>query len=502
MLISDGTKKESIPRAAAALSAVFWAAAGFLLVLLWRMDAANTAAKLFATGAVVTASCWFPLACAGRPALTINKIRIGANALFVLVCVLAYSSAVFVIPPGTAPDEPMRYQLTEFILKYGELPRGDDPRLLDSTWGISYAFFPYLSNLISVLLQRIYLLFDPVGAYLLYAARMAGVLVGGITAFLAVKISGHLFSGVYKWVMLVLFLLLPQYIYLCGYVNNDGLAILSGTLIVYAWIHGARTSWRTGSLVLLAVGISVCALSYYNAYGYILSSVVLLAASWRRGRYPLSTAIKKAGMIAGVCLLLAGWWFVRQGILYGGDIFGIAASNASAELHAVDALKPSLRQSLVSGAAGWRDLMASLFLWVKMSFRSAVAIFGIFAVYVPYGFYYSYAAIAAAGFGGALLRDKSAGTAMAREGRRFQFAVVLSTAIPVVLSLYNSLFVDYQPQGRYWLPGLVCAAILLTWGFEKVGMRLRWGKTACRVLTAALTLLSLFSVFYFLFSAY
>lgn len=482
--------------------AAFGSVVIFLLVWLWVIDASNLVARMCATLSLVFALAWFPLAVNGKSAWGAGKLKLSANSLFLLVCLFAYAGAVFVIPPGTAPDEGMRYRLTEFILEQGVLPRGDDPRLLDPTWGTSYAFLPYLSNLVGVLCQRIYLIFDPSGQYLLYAARMAGVLFGGVTAVFLIKIADRLFDGAFKWLMLTLAALLPQFVYIAGYLNNDGLATMAGAIVLYSWLCGIDTKWNVQSLVLLGVGLSVCALSYYNAYGYILCSAVLVVATLIQTGAGFGAFAKKVGVVTGVFLLLAGWWFVRQGILYDGDILGLTSSNASAELHAVDALKPSQRQTLLAGVAGIGDLVASLLLWLRMSWRSYFAVFGVFAVYVPYAFYYAFTAVGVVGAGGTLLRDKQRDTAVAQTGGWFKGMVALSALLPVALSLYNSVFVDFQPQGRYWMPGLACVMLLLTWGYQKLTLRVQWGGVAVKGLLTAVAGLFLFSVYFYLYRAY
>lgn len=56
------------------------------------------------------------------------------------------------------------------------------------------------------------------------------------------------------------------------YVNTDSLALLAAAMILYAWASYLREDWTWKNCILLAVGMAVCALSYYNAYGWILCS--------------------------------------------------------------------------------------------------------------------------------------------------------------------------------------------------------------------------------------
>ena len=52
-------------------------------------------------------------------------------------------------PLNASPDEEMRYRLTNYIVEHGELPDGRDPEIRNPQWGISYAFKPYTSCIVS-----------------------------------------------------------------------------------------------------------------------------------------------------------------------------------------------------------------------------------------------------------------------------------------------------------------------------------------------------------------
>ena len=74
--------------------------------------------------------------------------------------------------------------------------------------------------------------------------------------------------------------MLPQLLFIGSYINNDSLALFSISIIIYSWLKGLESSWNVKSCITLSVGLALCALSYYNAYGYILTSVILFIASY------------------------------------------------------------------------------------------------------------------------------------------------------------------------------------------------------------------------------
>ena len=50
----------------------------------------------------------------------------------------------------------MRYMVAQYLHKHpGKLPLGDDPAIRDATWGISYAYYPILSYMVSAVFMGI-----------------------------------------------------------------------------------------------------------------------------------------------------------------------------------------------------------------------------------------------------------------------------------------------------------------------------------------------------------
>ena len=58
--------------------------------------------------------------------------------IFVLLVFVFYLSWALAAPFDASPDESMRYQIVEFIVKHGTLPDGRDPEIRNANWGISY----------------------------------------------------------------------------------------------------------------------------------------------------------------------------------------------------------------------------------------------------------------------------------------------------------------------------------------------------------------------------
>ena len=79
--------------------------------------------------------------------------------IFVLLVLVFYLSWALAAPFDASPDESMRYQIVEFIVKHGTLPDGRDPEIRNANWGISYAFNPILPYMAGAVFAKVCLLY-------------------------------------------------------------------------------------------------------------------------------------------------------------------------------------------------------------------------------------------------------------------------------------------------------------------------------------------------------
>lgn len=416
---------------------------------------------------------------------------------FVVACFVLYASWAWVIPFHAAPDESMRYVLVRYISDHHSIPVGTDSAIRDPIWGTSYAFEPILAPLVAALLRSVAGLFTTDSGVLSLASRFASVIFGTGTVAICVLISRRLFVGAWRWFFVVFIALLPQFAFLSCYLNSDSLALFATALIIYAWLRGLRDGWGTANALLLGVGISVCLLSYFTAYGFVLLSVVVYVADrihgWRgtpvdeRRRHRRETLVQVA-TITTVALVLAGWWFVRNAYLYDGDLLGLRTSAQQGTLYAHEFAKPGASSAIGRGWSLWHMLSKG---WILASGMSSVGVFGYMKLQMPTPIYVVYAAIAVAGMLSALVPTIASRLASRRVGaglssvpdhvdapliltgvtpwrrRLFEGALLLAIPIPIALSMYHSYTQDYQPQGRYILPMLLPVAYFVTKGFQR-----------------------------------
>ena len=105
------------------------------------------------------------------------------------------------------------------------------------------------------------------------------------------------------------------------------MALMASSMILYYLLKGMRDAFSIRTCIGLGISISVCVLSYYNAYGFLLTAVLIFAGCFwervRQGERCKAEFWKKGLLVLGIVLFLSGWWFVRNYVLYDGDFLGL-----------------------------------------------------------------------------------------------------------------------------------------------------------------------------------
>ena len=424
-----------------------------------------------------------------------------------LAAVFIFITAWAVIQPfNSSPDESMRYDIVKYLVNHGTLPDGRDPEIRNEMWGISYAFNPILAYMIMAIPAKIVSLFTSSSMALVIAARMVNVVFGTVMAYLVMRIGEMLFEGKVRWMFTCLVTFLPGVVFVHSYVNNDSMALLSSAWIVYAWVRSIREGWSLKICVHLALGISLCGLSYYNAYGFVLASMLFLAstilfAGNDKGRVKFLFA--RGGLIAAIVLALIGWWFIRNAILYDGDFLGWNISSQYKELYALEELKPSNRVTPQVSGMSIKDMM----LWVPGEWQhnwlitvavSFVGTFGFLDIFMPYWSSKMYFLAFGIGIVGMFLIIRPTFFMRSRRYEKttmrledctliekkiwkeklwnkmsiFHWCMAIAMVIPFILLVIYAYTSDFQAQGRYILPMVIPFMYFVTCGWQAILERL------------------------------
>lgn len=240
----------------------------------------------------------------------------------------------------------------------------------------------------------------------------------------------------------------PMFLYMSGAINNDIIAAAAGAAVVLACVRllldERGLTWRWG--VVLGVLFGLALMSKFNLAAII---VVIQAAviwvAWRKGQW--RQWIIANALIVGLTLLLAGWWFARNQILYG-EPTGIERLT---ELWGV-------RDPRESFGLAFRELP---YVWTSLWGR-----FGYGQIPLPDRTYLgllTLALAAVAGYGVAIYRRQTA------ELRNAAVPLLLLTFNVVVFFgvIFNYLLVSPAgPMGRFFFPALSSFGILLFYGLS------------------------------------
>ena len=400
-------------------------------------------------------------------------IKIAFVILMTLLCFVWSFSQPF----GSAPDEGMKMDICRYIVENNKLPHGGDEAVRHPVWGISYGFTPIFAYMISAVFMKFIMIFTANELAILVAARLTSVLCYMGTVIMVMKIAEKLFSGIYKWVFIILISALPQLVFLGTYINNDSLAIFSTAIIVYSWIIGLKNKWNIKSCITMAVGLGLCALSYYNAYGFILVSIIVYIASnfiEYGKKIDVKEFFKKGLIIFAVSFLIAGWWFIRSAIIYEGDFLGLATTDEYAEKYAIEEYKPSKRMTPYKGNCSLPFMIVKQN-WGFTTYMSFMGLFGNMEITMYYIYYYGTLVFFFITMIGVLVYLWKFAKKMRREKTKENYkemlwtvSFVLCIVIPICLSLYYSYYSDFQPQGRYIMPMLIPFMYFVTIGIKTI----------------------------------
>lgn len=158
----------------------------------------------------------------------------------------------------------------------------------------------------------------------IHILRLFSVFLGAVTVFATFLTGLELFpkrrSIALGASLLVAFS--PQFLFISGAVNTDSLVTTLSCLSVYASVRLVkRGPSRVGGAVLgLLLGLAQ--LSKLNSVPLWLLALLTIVLAHTKHRRPLKDAIENTLMIFLPAIVICGWWFARNWLLYG-DLTGL-----------------------------------------------------------------------------------------------------------------------------------------------------------------------------------
>lgn len=120
----------------------------------------------------------------------------------------------------------------------------------------------------------------------------------------------------------------PMFLFITASVNNDNLVTALNSLILWQMLVLLRDGFSARRNIMIAVPIALASLSKLS--GNVLIPVVALAACYLAYRHRDLRGLIALGItMIGLWLLIAGWWYLRNLLIYG-ELFGTSTMVAVA----------------------------------------------------------------------------------------------------------------------------------------------------------------------------
>jgi 4-amino-4-deoxy-L-arabinose transferase-like glycosyltransferase len=259
----------------------------------------------------------------------------------------------------------------------------------------------------------------------------------------------------------------PMFLYMSGAINNDVIAAFSGAAVTLACLRllrapagliGPSFLWRNegpggvGWGLIFGVLYTLALMSKFNlAAVIVLIEAAITWVAWRRGQWRLGWQVN---FVMGlVTILLAGWWFVRNQLLYGEptgfrivtELWGVRDPNES-----------------------WGLAFSELpYVWSSLWGR-----FGFGQIPLPQAIYNGLFWLALIGLLGlpigVFITRRHGEKEKEGEGRELVGLVFLLLNVALIFAvLFSYMLVSPAgPMGRFFFPGLPAFALLIFWGFK------------------------------------
>lgn len=317
-----------------------------------------------------------------------------------------------------------------------------------------------------------------------HLARVVNVLIGAAVVWITWAIGRTIWPGrpylAVGGAAIIAFN--PMFLYMSGSVNNDVIAALSGAAVTLASVQllrddeGLRLRWG----VILGVLYGLALMSKFNLAAIVVTIELAVSwIAWRRKQWRRWLQVNL--LIVLITLLVAGWWFVRNQMLYGEptgfqrltELWGV---RNPAQSLGVAFFELSYLWTSLWGRFGYGQVPLPQFIYNGLWWLSLFAISGLL---VP-----------------VFLRQK-------KEIRDYgiYLALLLLNVALFFAVVFNYLLVSPAgPMGRFFFPTLPSLALLLIYGLScwtwllPESAKNGHGNTRTNLALAALVTIGLFGV--------
>jgi len=389
---------------------------------------------------------------------------IKANKLFLLVLCLwtiwvAYWS--WVLPYNMGPDECLHFKTAQFFQTHQGFPIADKEPITflrePECKGTTYISTPFVNYIVAAFFIKGGNLLGIERDYL--AARMSSVFFGAIFVLFLYKFLEEFFkrNNFLIFTTLASTILIPQVTYIFAYLNHEAYSLACSSFLLFASYRFYRLSAKELKQIryflLLGLAISLQLFAKSNFYLLLLIPLVILALRfWETKRILWKNIIT----LIGLAFVLSGWFFVRNYSLYK-DFLGVKTYQ-------------QITRSNLGGRtyvqAGW-NLYDILFKshWLEETASSFYGRFGYMTILIDPVMQWIFRFFVFLGVIG-LVKKVSTIKKSSFSNQNIPIYLIFVALIPVniAISLWNTLYFDFQNQGRYLFPILIPLMIMTNRG--------------------------------------
>lgn len=279
--------------------------------------------------------------------------------------------------------------------------------------------------------------------------RFLSVLMGAGTVCITYLLTLELFPGVRRLALSTALInaLIPEFLFISGAINNDNLITLLSSLALLLIVRALKQGLDRRSAIVLSVVVGLAIISKLS--GLALLGLVCAASvidAIKRKSYRL--VIKWTGPVAIGAVVIGGWWYLRNWLLYG-DFLGL---NVWLKIVGERSDKP-----------GIIDLVLSEFQGFRMSFWAVFGGFNVLADAPVYWFYDGITVVSLAGLMTIIIRRRRS---LSKEAPFILVCAAWMVLLGASLIRWTSM--TLASQGRLMFPAISVASIALFLGIRAV----------------------------------
>lgn len=406
-------------------------------------------------------------------AMSILQQSLSASVIFVVFFTYFAMGAHF-LPPKAGPDYGGSRAAVDFYLKEGRLatvPR-DEGLMKFSIYGNSRLLRPPLGFTSAAVIAKLNNISVENGDERFYFYRLANSAFGALTLVVVFATLLLLFNSRYVAIFGVLLAgLLPQFAFTSMYLNDDSIAILSVSFIVFIMSWMVKNGVSTFNSVTFALAVGIIVISKKSAWIFlpvVILFYVVFVLRFERNFFRKHILMLIAFLIAG------GWWLGFNMFHYGwNDPFLSAVGSEITERYSkVDLTKYGfqakgvhIRQLLFDNYMNFIPATYMAFIghldWLTLRLGS-----------VQYGFYLFL--VLGLVINIPFLIAESIQTKFKDRKVHFEWLLYLAIGLQIIAYTWANVYRDIQIQGKYLLPVILPLLILGLSFYTKLFSNSQW----------------------------